>query len=96
MKKAFDSVSHKILMSKLHKLRFRGNVHSFLKSYLSNRYQYVHINNYNSTLKNIKFGVPQGSVLGPILFLLYINDIIKLQFDFVSLFADDTVLGLKG
>ena len=58
LKKAFDSVSHKILMSKLHKLGFRGNVHSFLKSYLSNRYQYVHINNYNSTLKNIKLCVP--------------------------------------
>ena len=55
LKKAFDSVSHKILMSKLHKLGFRGNVQSFLKSYLSNRYQYVHINNYNSTLKNIKY-----------------------------------------
>ena len=96
LKKAFDCVSHKILLNKLYKIGFRGNIHSLLESYLHDRYQCVNIENFKSQYARVKFGVPQGSILGPILFLLFINDIVTLDCDFVSLFADDAVLEVKG
>ena len=91
LRKAFDTVNHNILLSKLEHYGVRGNALRWFKSYLSNRKQYVFYNGESSKLKEITCGVPQGSVLGPLLFLLYINDLpnITKVFQFF-LFADDT------
>ena len=91
LQKAFDTVNHRILLSKMEHYGIRGCALEWFKSYLSNRKQYVFVNGSNSNLLPINCGVPQGSVLGPILFLIYINDLPnaskKLTF---YLFADDT------
>ena len=93
LKKAFDTVNHSILLRKLEHYGIRGISLNWFASYLSNRKQYVYYNGHSSEIKSIKCGVPQGSVLGPLLFLLYINDLpnvsSKLRF---YLFADDTNL----
>ena len=93
--KAFDTVNHEILLSKLYHYGIRGPIHDWFKSYLSNRQQCVQVNNALSDFATVKHGVPQGSILGPLLFLLYINDITqsssKLEF---LLFADDTSIFL--
>ena len=91
--KAFDTVDHGILLDKLDRYGIRGHANDFFRSYLSDRRQYTVINGVNSTLKNTTCGVPQGSVLGPLFFAIYINDIYKAvgQND-VRLFADDTAL----
>ena len=88
--KAFDTVNHNILMSKLLHNGVRGVMQHWFESYLANRKQYVSIKNCNSSMSNITLGVPQGSVLGPVLFLLYINDMYRSsnQMRFVH-FADD-------
>ena len=90
--KAFDSVSHDILLKKLRKYGIRGNVFKLFESYLSSRSQFVKCGNTMSSLVNILFGVPQGSILGPLLFLIYINDLPHATNFFVRLFADDTFL----
>ena len=90
-KKAFDTVNHHILLNKLEFYGFRGVVNKWFQSYLTGRNQNVSINGINSSLKAISCGVPQGSVLGPLLFLLYINDLPYCSNRLVfQLFADDT------
>ena len=90
--KAFDTVDHGILLSKLERYGVRGIALDLLKSYLSNRYQFTYINGIQSSLQLIKCGVPQGSILGPLLFLLYINDLPMASDLGITLFADDTCL----
>ena len=95
--KAFDTVDHTILLGKLPYYGIRGQAFSLLKSYLSNRQQYTVINGSKSDIKPVTCGVPQGSVLGPLLFLLYINDIPNcITSDIPRLFADDTGLFIHG
>ena len=91
LKKAFDTIDHNILISKLYKYGVRGIVLDWLISYLHNRQQYVQWGSYKSECLKLECGVPQGSVLGPKLFILYINDICEVSkiMQFV-LFADDT------
>ena len=90
--KAFDRVWHNGLIHKLKNIGIQGDVLLWFKSYLQNRQQRVVINNLQSEWANIKAGVPQGSILGPLLFLIYINDIV-LNIDInIKLFADDTTL----
>merc|ERR1712013_573928 len=94
--KAFDTVNHKILLGKLHHYGIRGTALSLIESYLTDRQQCVQINNAISDLDYVSHGVPQGSILGPLFFLLYINDIAEssdvLKF---YLFADDTAIFLS-
>ena len=92
--KAFDTVNHEILLSKLEQYGIRGLANKVIRDYLTNRKQYVHVNGVSSLLENINIGVPQGSVLGPILFLNYINDIVDCSNFNVTLYADDSVLTL--
>ena len=93
MQKAFDTVDHQILLAKLNHYGICGVLNDWFKSYLSNRHQYVSINGYESGLAAINCGVPQGSVLGPLLFLLYINDLNQaIKSCKVHHFADDTNL----
>ena len=92
LKKAFDTVSQKILLSKLNHYGIRGVAHSLLSSYLTNRKQSVTINNYCSTPLNISNGVPLESTLGPLLFLIYINDLENSILTNPRLFADDTCI----
>ena len=93
LQKAFDTVDHQILLAKLNHYGICGISNDWFKSYLSNRNQYVSINGFDSGLTTINCGVPQGSVLGPLLFLLYINDLNQaIKFCKVHHFADDTNL----
>ena len=91
--KAFDSLNHDILLDKLSYYGVNGTPKTLLKSYLSDRKQYVKIDEVKSSIQSIKTGVPQGSIVGPLLFNIFINDIIKSskKFNFI-LYADDTTL----
>ena len=94
--KAFDTVNHNILLQKLDKIGIRGRLLDWIRNYLADRYQSTIANSTISNEQLIKCGVPQGSVLGPLLFLIYINDISKIITNSqVSLYADDTVLYLS-
>jgi hypothetical protein len=90
LKKAFDVCSHDILLKKLVKFGIEGNALNWFKSYLSNRCQKVDINGKFSSEALINISVMQGTILGPILFLCYINDIYTATGLFTCLFADDT------
>ena len=92
LRKAFDTVSHKILLHKLHYYGIRRPAHMLIKSYLSSKKQFVAINNTSSSLENIEIDVPQGSILGPLLFLIYLKDPGKAILSKPRLFADDTCL----
>ena len=93
LRKAFDTVNHEILLNKINRYGFRGISNKLLQSFLLNRKQFVSIKGFDSELMEVKCGVPQGSTLGPLLFLLYINDLrFCLQNSNVSHFADDTCI----
>ena len=92
-KKAFDTVDHEILLTKLTKYGIIGLENTWFESYLSNRMQFCKVNGVSSKLDDINCGVPQGSCLGPLLFLIYINDLpFSLQNSQVTMYADDTTI----
>ena len=93
LSKAFDTIDHNILIAKLQHYGIKGVACSLFKSYLSNRKQCVRYDEVTSSLRDITTGVPQGSILGPLLFIIYINDIVAASdfFNFIS-YADDTTL----
>ena len=91
LKKAFDTVDHDILLAKLRKYGVDNLEFAWFSSYLTNRKQYCKVNGVSSKMKDIKCGVPQGSCLGPLLFLIYINDLpFSLKKAKVTMYADDT------
>ena len=90
--KAFDTVPHKRLTHKLRAYGIRGKILTWIKNFLSHRRQKVVLHNGNSSWENVISGVPQGSILGPILFLLYVNDIPSIVSSTAKMFADDTKL----
>ena len=92
IRKAFDSVNHQILISKLSNMGVRGIPLTLLESFLTNRSQSVTLNNATSTSRSTICGVPQGSVLGPLFFLCYINDLPQVTSFHTTLFADDACL----
>ena len=97
LKKAFDTVDHSFLISKLYKLGIRGPILKWFKSYLSNRQQFVQIHKTKSDIKPVVCGIPQGSILGPLLFILYINDLAEVSDTLHTiLFADDTTVTIEG
>ena len=95
LRKAFDTVSHNILLQKLYHCGIRGPAHKLIESYLTSRKQFVSIDNVNSSAQSINIGVPQGSILGPLLFLIYINDFPNAISSKPRLFADDTCVMLS-
>ena len=93
-RKAFDSVDHKLLIKKMNHIGVRGTSHKLIASYLAYRFQYVRLDDKSSATKSITRGDPQDSILDPLLFLSYINDLgadENWQSEIVK-YADDTVL----
>lgn len=91
--KAFDTIDHDLLLSKLYCYGIRGNAHNLLKSYLTGRKQRVKVNGVKSEYCYVKTGVPQGTILGPLLFVIYVNDLLeRMPEDMLVSFADDTAV----
>ena len=88
--KAFDKVCHSPLTHKLHRYGIQGNVNRWTKNWLANRKQFVVVKGEQSQFVSVESGVPEGAVLGPCLFLYYINDLPAKLHSYVRLFADDT------
>jgi Reverse transcriptase (RNA-dependent DNA polymerase) len=98
-KRAFETVDRKLLLAKLWKYGIRESAYEWFSSYLDNRCQFTKYDGKKSDTLEIKIGVPQGSVLGPLLFILYVNDIFEVDLNdviFVNLFADDTLISYSG
>ena len=92
-KKAFDSVPHNELLFKLWRIGITGKLWLWFQEYLTHRQHYVHLDNASSALLPVKSGVPQGSILGPLLFLIYINDLPEcINYASCRSFADDAKL----
>lgn len=109
LRRAFDSVDHNILLQKLFKIGIRGLSQRWFSSYLTGRKQFVEMTNYSdrgedfkskSNCLEVEYGVPQGSILGPLLYLCYVNDIFESLSDcqntLLSLYADDANLQVSG
>ena len=93
LKKAFDTVDHEILLKKLTKYGIIGLENNWLASYLDNRMQFCRVIGVSSKLENINCGMPQGSCFGPLLFLIYINDLpLCLLNNHVTMYADDATI----
>eukprot|EP00794_Sanderia_malayensis_P000906 gene906-209_t len=94
-KKAFDTINHKVLLKKLHATGISGSVYELIESYLKDRCQYVEINGKKSKLKLVEVGVPQGSLLGPRLFAIYVNDLpTAAKIGEIHMYADDTTVSV--
>ena len=97
LKKAFDTVNHKILVKKIYSYGIRGQLINWFKGYLDNRSQYVTYNEKRSDIKDVICRVPQGSILGPLLFKIYINDFASVSSTlYYVLFADDINVFISG
>jgi len=92
LKKAFDCVNHSLLIEKLYSYGIKGNSLEWFRSYLTNRAQAVNINSTLSDFKNIDIGIPQGSILGPLLFIIFVNSLPDFVNCKCTMYADDTTL----